>query len=260
MPSLARLVQLLYNDYNQRTNKNVGKTVFQIMPSSLPLFAPSANSPPAFTFVTHTGPPSKSLGTQRLVRSHVMRRVGKSRQKGRPVKAPLLEFDLEVPDEPFWDEASLQPSQNYFLNQSTVEWIGDAVDQESDDRQSTSNLEASDAQSHHRVKPQQKVIQYSQNASQVQNTERSENEHRQNEEITARIERLWVGRSDPFARYPIKMNSRAHELIAHSQYPKESSSYFIVISTPANKSFSAQYLMAGTPVSNPLEMPGFLWA
>jgi hypothetical protein len=223
MPSPARLVQLLYNDYNQGTNKNVGETVFQVMPSNLPLFAPSANNPPTFAFVTHTGPPSKSPGTQRLIRSHVMRRVGKSRQKGRPVKAPLLEFDLEVPDEPSWNEASLQPSQNYFLNQSTVEWIRDAVDQKSDDKPSTPNLEASEAQSHHHVRPQQKVIQYSPNSSQVQNTEHSENEHRQHEEIIARIERLWVGRSDPFARYPIKMNSHAHELIDHSQYPEESS-------------------------------------
>jgi hypothetical protein len=129
-----------------------------------------------------------------------MRRVGKSRRKGRPVKAPLLEFDLEVPDEPFWDEPSLHPSQDYFLNQSTVERVGDAVDQESDDRPSTSNLEASDAQSNHRVRSRQKVIQYSQDASQVQDTEPSENEHRQNEETIARIERLWVGRSDPFAK------------------------------------------------------------
>lgn len=224
MSCLARLVQLLHNDYNQGTNKNVGESLFQVMPSGLPLYASSANSPPVFAFVTHTGPPSKSPDTQRLVRSHVMRRVGKSRQKRRPVKAPLLEFDLEVPNEPFWDDASLQPSQNYFLNQSTVEWIGDAVDQESDDRPSTPNLEASDAESNHRIRTQQKVIQYSQNASQVQDTEHSDNEHRQNEEIIAPIEQLWVGRSDPFVRYPIKMNPRAHELIDHSQYPKESSS------------------------------------
>jgi hypothetical protein len=171
---------------------------------------PSANSPPAFAFVTYTGPPSRSPGTQRLVRSHAMRQVRKSRRKGRPVKPPLLQFSLEVPDEPFWDEASLQPLPNR---------LDGFQEQVPDTDPTTSDLESSHVPPRSTNIFQQRITQYSQNSRQVPNADNSEKEHRQNGAINARIERLWVGRSDPFARYPIEMNLRAYELINHSQYP-----------------------------------------
>jgi hypothetical protein len=187
----------------------------------------SGNSLPAFAFVTHTGPPSRSPGTQRLVRSHVMRHVGKSRRKGRPVKAPLLEYSLSVPDEPFWDGASLQPPQQSFLNQSTADRLTLSPDQDpehdSDAGPSISSHEASYVSPRSINRFQQKVTQYAQNPRQVPGNDHSESLRSQNGEIVARIERLWVGRSDPFARYPIKMNLRAHELIDHSQYPNNES-------------------------------------
>jgi len=132
------------------------------------------------------------------------------------VKAPLLEFSLEVPEEPFWDEASLQPPQHHFVNQSGADRHDDSPDQDLDAGPSISSLEAPRLPPHPIDRFEQRIAQYSANPGPLPEIDPSENVRRQNEEIIARIERLWAGRSDPFARYPIKMNLRAHELIDHS--------------------------------------------
>jgi hypothetical protein len=176
----------------------------------------SSNSPPAFVFVMQTGPPAGNPGTQRFIRSHVMRQVGKSRRKGRPIKAPLLEFSLEVPDEPFWDGLSLGPPHHSVLDQLTTHQPDDFPVQAPDAISSISCLEASNVPPRSTNRFHQRITQYSQNPRLAPEHDISERERRQNEEIIARIDRLWVGRSDPFASYPIKMNPRAHELIDHS--------------------------------------------
>lgn len=217
----AKFVKLMLDSY-VGTDQTLTRNSFSDHVRGSTTIGTSGNSLPAFAFVTHTGPPSRSPGTQRLVRSHVMRHVGKSRRKGRRVKAPLLEYSLSVPDEPFWDGASLQPPQQSFLNQSTADRLTLSPDQDpehdSDAGPSISSHEASYVSPRSINRFQQKVTQYAQNPRQVPGNDPSESLGSQNGEIVARIERLWVGRSDPFARYPIKMNLRAHELIDHSQF------------------------------------------
>jgi len=145
-----------------------------------------------------------------------MQQVGKSRRKGRPVKAPLLEFSLEVPDEPFWDGPSLELPQHSVLDQSTIHRPNEFSVQGPDADPSIPELEASYVSPRSTNRFQQRITQYAQNPRLLPYTDHSEKERHQNEEIIAHIERLWAGRSDPFARYPIKMNLRAHELIDHS--------------------------------------------
>lgn len=167
------------------------------------------------------GLPPEALA-HRLVRSHVMRQVGKSRRKGRPVKATPLEFPLEIPDEPFWDEANFQRPPNppnHLLNQSTADRLDESPGQGPDTGSSLLSFEASSVPPHSINRFQQRITQPSHNPRQLPEADPSESLRRQNEQIIARIERLWVGRSDPFARYPIEMNLRAHELIDHIQYP-----------------------------------------
>lgn len=134
-----------------------------------------------------------------------------------------MEFSLEVPDEPFWDKPSLQPPQQHLVNQATVNRPDNSPDQDPSAGPNISNPEAPLAHYHLIARSQQGIIQNPQNPSQVPRIDPSESVHDSNEKVIARIERLWVGRSDPFARYPIKMNSRALELIDHGQYPTRES-------------------------------------
>jgi hypothetical protein len=132
------------------------------------------------------------------------------------VKAPPLEFSLEVPDEPFWAGPSLELPQHSVLDQSTIHRPNEFSVQGPDADPSIPRLEASRVPLRSANGFQQTITQHPQSPRQLPDTDNSEKKRRQNEEIIAHIERLWAGRSDPFARYPIKMNLRAHELINHS--------------------------------------------
>lgn len=176
------------------------------------------NGPPSLAFVTLTGPPSKkSNAMQRLVRSHAMRQVGKSRRKGRPVKKPLLGFEVEVPDQRFWDGVhSSWPMQEDFLGQPAVEWPDDFPGERQDAEQSVSSFDASQFLPDIIDGSYQSIIPYTQNRVTMPESNSTENEPLHTGDHLPPIQRLWAGRYDPFARYPIEMNFRAHELIDHS--------------------------------------------
>jgi hypothetical protein len=171
-------------------------------------------------FITQTGRPSGDAGARKIVRSHVMRQVGRARRKGRQVKGPLLGFEIEVPDRMAWDGVRSSYGQEESLpRQSTAETgrRDDLQGQMLDAGLRVSNLNASQAPLDSIDGAYGSIMQYSQDLCYVPETNPSEDAPRIAEEELPTIERLWAGRYDPFVRYPIKMNFRAHKLIDHSQ-------------------------------------------
>jgi hypothetical protein len=135
------------------------------------------------------------------------------------VKPPLLEFDLEIPDQPFWNGMESSCSQQEsFLNEVEAHPYDNFLGQRLDAAPGESTYDASQAPPVSIDSAYESIIPYSQNPVDLPESYPWEHASWHPEQLPP-IERLWAGRHDPFARYPIEMNFRAHELIDHSQYP-----------------------------------------
>lgn len=172
---------------------------------------------PGYVFIPFTTPKTKNPETQRIVRQHVMRDIGKNRRSStrirprKPVQYNLQLRYVETAADPLFHTSPLSTLVHHHAGMQ---------DQWPHQVKATTSTDSNSAIA--KQGPCDTI-------AVVRRVRNQEGPHLWIDEVSqstlpealkkTAISRFGAGRNDPFIKYPIEINPRTHALIDHSQSP-----------------------------------------